>query len=83
MLWGVPVVAQEYQTWLVSKKGTGLIPGLTQWVKFPASQVSCSAGCKCGSDLALLWLWGRLAAVAPIWPLVWELPHAASAALKK
>ena len=34
-------------------------------------------------DLALLWLWHRLAAVAPIRPLTWEPPYAvASAALK-
>ena len=26
------------------------------------------------SDLALLWLWHRLAAAAPMWPLAWELP---------
>ena len=30
----------------------------------------------------LLWLWCRLAAVAPIRPLAWELPHAAGVALK-
>ena len=33
-------------------------------------------------DLALLWLWYRVAAVAPIQPLAWELPYAAGAALK-
>ena len=44
----------------------GLIPGLPQWVK----------------DLVLLWLWCRPAAVAPIRPLVWELPCAVGAALK-
>ena len=33
-------------------------------------------------DLVLLWLWCRLEAAAPIWPLAWELPYAASAALK-
>ena len=43
------------------------IPGLTQWVKDPL----------------LLWLWCRPAAVAPIKPLAWELPHATGAALKK
>ena len=31
----------------------------------------------------MLWLWCRLAAAAPIWPLVWELPYAIAAALKK
>ena len=45
----------------------GLIPGLAQWVK----------------DLALLWLWRRPAATAPIRPLAWEPPFATSAALKK
>ena len=29
-----------------------------------------------------LWLWCRPAAVAPFLPLAWELPHAATAALK-
>ena len=43
------------------------IPGLTQQIKDPT----------------LLWLWCRLEAGAPIQPLVWELPYAESAALKK
>ena len=34
------------------------------------------------TDLVFLWLWCRLAAVAPIRPLAWELPYAAGAALK-
>ena len=37
----------------------GSLPSLAQWVKDPT----------------LLWLWCRLAAVAPIRPLVWEPPH--------
>ena len=45
---------------------SGSIPGLAPWVK----------------DLALLWLWRRLVATAPIWPLAWETPYA-GAALKK
>ena len=45
----------------------GLIPGLTYWVKDPA----------------LLWLWHRLAALAPIRPLAWEPPYAMSSALKR
>ena len=35
-----------------------------------------------GSDLALLWLWCKLAATAPIHPLAWEPPYAVGAALK-
>ena len=38
--------------------------------------VGCGVGGRCGSDLALLWLWHRLAAVVPIRPLGWEHPHA-------
>ena len=36
-----------------------------------------------GSDLALLWLWRRLAATAPIRPIAWEPPYAAGVALKR
>ena len=42
------------------------ILGLAQWVKGLAVVVSCGVGCRCGFDLVLLWLWRRLAAVAPI-----------------
>ena len=45
--------------------------------------VICGVGHKHGSDLALLWLWCRPAAVAPIRPLAWELPYTVGAALKK
>ena len=45
--------------------------------------MSCGVGHRRGSDLALLWLWGRPAAVALIRPLAWEPPYAASAALEK
>ena len=45
--------------------------------------VSCGVGCKRSSDLVLLWLSCRPAAVAPIRTLVWELPYATGAALKK
>ena len=32
---------------------------------------------------ALLWLWYRMAAIALIRPLAWELPHATGTVLKK
>ena len=34
-------------------------------------------------DPALLWLWGRPGATAPIRPLAWEFPYASGVALKK
>ena len=38
---------------------------------------------QCGADPELLWLWHRLAAIAPIRPLAWEPPYAKSVALKR
>jgi len=57
----------------------GLMPGLAQWVKDP---MSCGAGCRRGSDPALLWLWPRPMAAGPIGPLAWEPPYATGAALE-
>ena len=45
--------------------------------------MSCGVGRRRGSDPALLWLWHRLAATAPIRLLAWELHYAVGAALKK
>ena len=45
--------------------------------------MSCGVGHRCGSNLALLWLWCSLAAAAPVRPLARELPYAVGAALKK
>ena len=45
--------------------------------------MSCGVGRRHGLDSALLWLWDRSAAVAPIRPLTWEPPYAAGAALKR
>ena len=44
---------------------------------------SCGVDCRHSSDPALLWLWRRLAATAPIRPLAWEPPYAVGAALEK
>ena len=45
--------------------------------------MSCGAGCRCGSDPVLLWLWCGPAATALIRPLAWEPAYAAGAALEK
>ena len=50
---GVPVVAQWVKNPTSSHEEVGSIPGLAQWIK----------------DLALLWLWCKLAAKALIQPL--------------
>ena len=64
---------QEFPSWLSRNESdsihedSGSIPGLAQWVK----------------DLVLLWPWCMLAAIAPIQPLAWKSPYAASVALKR
>ena len=45
--------------------------------------MSYGVGHRRGSDPALLWLWCKLAATAPIRPLAWEPPYAAATALEK
>ena len=45
--------------------------------------MSCDVGHKRGSDPALLWLWRRPMAMAPIPPLAWEPPYAAVMSLEK
>ena len=47
----------------------GSIPALAQWVNDSSVAMSCVVGHRRGSGLALLWLWCRLAAIAPIRPL--------------
>ena len=44
--------------------------------------MSCGVGCRCASDPALLWLWRRLVATAPIQPLAWKPPYATGTAQK-
>ena len=44
--------------------------------------MSCGVGRRCGLHLALLWLWHRPAATAPIRSLAWEPPYAEGVALK-
>ena len=56
----------------------GSLSGLHIW-----HCMSCGVGHRHGLDLALLGLWCRLAAAAPIQPLAWELSYAMGAGLKK
>ena len=60
-----------------------MIPGLAQWVKRFTVAASCDVSHRCGSDLALLWLWLKPTATAPISPIAWELPYAVDVALKR
>ena len=46
------------------QEDTGLIPGLAQWVKDLVCRELWDR--RCGSDSALLWLWYRPVATAPI-----------------
>ena len=61
----------------------GSIPGLAHWVKGSGVATSFSVGHRCSSHLALLWLWYRPAAAAPIPPLAREPPYATGVALKR
>ena len=45
--------------------------------------MSCGVGCRCDWDPALLWLWCRPAATAPVRPLAWELPYAMGVTLNR
>ena len=45
--------------------------------------MSCGVDCRLGLDPVLLWLWCRLAAIAPIRPLAGEPPYAEGVALKR
>ena len=45
--------------------------------------MGCGVGHRRGSDLVLLCLWHRLAAVSPTGPLAWEPPYAMGIALKR
>ena len=45
--------------------------------------MSCGVARRRSSDLALLWLWHRSAAVVPNRLLAWDPPHVTGAALKK
>ena len=62
----------------VPVQSLALLSGLR--ILHPAARYSI--GHRCSSDLVLLRLWRRLATIAPIRPLAWELPNAAGATLE-
>ena len=76
-------MAQRLTNLVSIPENSGSIPGLAQWVKESSVAVSCGVGCRCSWDPVLLWLWHRLAAIAPTRPLAWELPYAMGEALKR
>ena len=45
--------------------------------------MSCGVGSRHSLDLALLWLWHSLGAIAPIGSLAWEPPYTMGEALKR
>ena len=51
---------------------------MAQWLTNPTRNHEVA-----GSIWLLLWPWCRPVAIAPIGPLVWELPYAMGAALEK
>ena len=61
----------------------GSIPGFAQWVKDSGIDTSRRAGCRCGLDPVLLWLWHRLAAAAMNQPLALALPYVTSGSAKR
>ena len=80
--WGGPVVPQQVKNTISIHEYAGSIPGLAHWVK-GSGIASCGIGHRCGSDLALLWLWCRPVPTAPFQPLAWKPPYALGVALKR
>ena len=67
-------MAQQVKNQTSIHEDEGLIPDLNHLAKGSSIAASCSVSQTHGSDLALPWLWHRLAAAAPIRPLAWDLP---------
>ena len=76
---GVPVMVQWKQIWLAYMRTQVQSLALLSELR---TQHCCGIGRRCGSYPALLWLWCRPAAIAPIQLLAWEPPYATGPALK-
>ena len=77
---GFPTVVQQKWIWLASMRiRVQSLASLSVWGSGIA--VTCGVDCRHGSDPVWLWLWWRLAAVAMIRPLAWELPYATGVAI--
>ena len=81
MFLGDPIMAQQKWIWLISTRTQ--VRSLASLRLRIQHCLSCGLGHKRGLDPTLLWLWCRPAAATPIWPLAWEAPYAAGAALKR
>ena len=79
-MWKFPSQGSNHATVVTCKQfqSLALFSGLRIWLV-----TRCSIVCRCGLDLALLWLWHRLAAAVPIQLLAQELPYATGAAIKR
>ena len=70
--------------WGEAGSASGAFHGsLLDWTASGHPGLHGSAPPRRSSDPALLWLWCRLAAVAPSQPLAWELPNATGTILEK
>ena len=78
---GVPIAAQQKQIPLMSMRTKVRFLDSVGWGS--SIVVSCGIGHRRSSDPTVLWLWCRLAAVAPIRPLAWVPPYAVGVALKQ
>ena len=67
------VYGMQWGTWLDRQNYRSLGWMLSIW---EGLLTLCGVSHRHGLDHELLWLWCRLAAIAPIWPLAWELLYA-------
>ena len=81
VLFGVPTGVKQVKHWRLSLWGCRFHPGLVQWVKEPALlQAAGESQMRLRSGVATAV--AQPSAAAPIRPLDWELPYAASTAIK-